>query len=91
VADNLVGIEGIELSDQWEVKEASLLMHYLDQICVPQMAYFESIEKWETELYNSISYQVQLSDVNVTDEITNSSKKIVAFLKQVNLNTPRRK
>jgi hypothetical protein len=79
----LVGIEGVELSDQWEATEASLLMYYLDHICASQMAYSESIEKSETALHHSITYEEQLYGFNVTDKITNSSAKVVAYLKKV--------
>jgi hypothetical protein len=80
----LVGIEGVELSDQWEATEASLLMYYLDHICVSQMAYSESIEKSETVLlHDSIMYEEQLYGFNVTNKITNSNGKLVAFLKTV--------
>jgi hypothetical protein len=89
IADNLAGIDGVELSDKWEVAEASLLMYYLEHICVSQMAYSESIEKSKTELDYFNQYHEQLSDVNVTDKFTNSSEKIVAVLKKVNHNTLR--
>jgi uncharacterized protein YwqG len=86
----LLGIEGVDLSDRWESTEASLLMYYLDHICVSQMAYSESIEKSETALHYFIPYEDQLYGVNITDKVTNSSAKVVAFLKMVKLNTLRK-
>jgi hypothetical protein len=83
VTENLVGIDGVELSDQWDATEASLLMYYLDHISVSQMVYSESIESSETALNNLIMYHLQLSDVNVTYTITNSSANVVAFFKPV--------
>jgi hypothetical protein len=47
------------------------------------MAYSESIENSETALHYSITYENKLYGVNVTDKMTNSSKKIVEFLKKV--------
>jgi hypothetical protein len=64
-AQDLEGIDGVGLFDQWEATEASILIYYLDHICASQMSYSESIEKSETALHHSILYEEELKNIEL--------------------------
>jgi hypothetical protein len=84
-ADEIVGSSNTSMKQQWNVTEASTLLHYMDHVCTPRAdmsAVFKDLKPENP--FEGINYQRQLKGKYIADGSYNlENEKLIRFLKNV--------